>query len=129
MTKFVLLLKNFEKAASRLEEVLQIEKTDIVRDSAIQRFEIVFDLAWKTLKAFLEEYHNITCASPRNCFKEAFRQELIKYNEFWIEITSLRNYTVHTYSEIFAEKVYADLPQALKYFKELLKNFQNQTKN
>jgi len=128
MTKFTSLSEDFKTALLRLEEVLQMEKNDVIRDSAIQRFEIVFDLAWKTLKAFLEEYHNITCSSPRNCFRESFRQKLIDYDEFWIEITSLRNYTAHTYSEKLAEKVYNGLPQALAYFQKLSEEIQKQIK-
>lgn len=43
MTKFKSLLEDFKNALSRFEEVLKLEKNEIVRDSAIQRFEIVFD--------------------------------------------------------------------------------------
>lgn len=57
MTKFKSLQSDFEKAILRLAEVLKEIKTDIVRDSAIKRFEITFDLSWKAVKAFLEEYH------------------------------------------------------------------------
>jgi len=32
------LLKDFQKATKKLEEVLKMEKTEIVRDSAIKRF-------------------------------------------------------------------------------------------
>lgn len=129
MKKLISLIEDFEKSLSRLEEVLKMEKNDIIRDSAIQRFEIVFDLAWKTLKTFLEEYHNVVCTSPRNCFKEAFRQKLIAYDEFWINVTSIRNYTVHTYSEKIAEKVYEALPQALEYFKKIFEEIRTQSKN
>lgn len=129
MTKLESLIEDFENALSRLQEVLEMEKNEIVRDSAIQRFEMVFDLAWKTLKTFLEEYHNATCTSPRNCFKEAFRQHLIEFDDFWINITSIRNYTVHTYSEKLAEKVYKSLPEAFNYFQKLLQEIKKQLKN
>jgi len=121
-------LEDFEKALLRLEEVLKMEKTDIVRDSAIKRFEIVFDLGWKTLKAYLEEEHNAICASPKNCFQEAFHQGLIEYDEFWIKLTSLRNYAVHAYGEILAEKIYTDLPQAFSHFQKFLEVVKNQMK-
>ena len=119
-TKFTSLLKDFDKAVARLDEILQMKKNDVVRDSAIKRFEIVFDLGWKTLKACLEERYNAPCASPRACFREAFSQGLIPHDEFWIDVTSFRNYTVHTYKETLAEKVYAGLPKALEYFQKLL---------
>jgi Nucleotidyltransferase substrate binding protein like len=49
----------------------------IVRDSAIQRSEISFELCCKFLKTYLEEQHNASCTSPRTCFRSAFRHEVI----------------------------------------------------
>jgi len=37
------ILKDFQKAIERLEEVLILEETEINRDSAIKRFELCFD--------------------------------------------------------------------------------------
>lgn len=121
MGKYTSLYGSFEKAAERLDEVLALEETDVVRDSAIQRFEICFELAWKTLKTHLEEEHNAVCSSPRSCFREAFHQGIIKHDPFWIELTVLRNYTSHTYNEKMAKRVYEGLPEALRHFQELLK--------
>ena len=56
---------------TRLAQALALPKDDIVRDSAIQRFEISFELCWKFLKAYLEEEHNASCTSPRTCFRAA----------------------------------------------------------
>jgi nucleotidyltransferase substrate binding protein (TIGR01987 family) len=119
MSKLESLIKNFDNALKRFEAILGEEKTDIVRDSAIKRFEIVFDLAWKTTKAFLEKEHNIVCASPRNCLKEAFRLGLIEYDDYWFTLIDDRNYTAHAYSEALADKIYSDLPQALVFFQKL----------
>lgn len=129
MTKFQSLYEDFNNALLRFEEVIKEPKTDIVRDSAIKRFEILFDLSWKTLKAFLEENHNVTCVSPKTCFREAFRVGLISYNESWIKLADDRNYTVHTYREALAEKIYKDLPQALQTFKELAAAFKSQIRS
>src|SRR5437879_6866882 len=73
MTKSGSLRADFEKAITRLEEALALPKDAIVRDSAIQRFEISFELCWKFLKAYLEEEHNASCTSPRICYRAAFR--------------------------------------------------------
>lgn len=127
-TKFSSLFEDFDKAVLRLDEILREPKNDIVRDSAIKRFEIVFDLGWKTLKAFLEEEHNILCSSPRSCFREAFGQNIIAHDDFWIDVISLRNYTVHTYKEALAEKVYTGLPRALEYFQKLLDTLKKENK-
>ena len=127
MKKFEAIREDFEKAVGRLEEVLQLEKTDVVRDSAIKRFELVFDMGWKTLKALLEEKHAVSCQSPRICFQEAFRVGVIAYDEFWISVTGARNYTAHAYREAFAEKIYAGLPSILQKFQELRAILRGQT--
>ena len=55
MTKRGSLQADFARAITRLEQALALPKDDIVRDSAIQRFEICFELCWKFLKAYLEK--------------------------------------------------------------------------
>ncbi len=120
MTKLESLIEDYGSILKRFEEVLREEKTDIIRDSAIKRFEISFDLAWKTVKAYLEERHNVTCVSPKTCFREAFRVGLIDYDEVWTKLADDRNYTAHVYKEALAEKIYKELPEALTAFQKLL---------
>jgi nucleotidyltransferase substrate binding protein (TIGR01987 family) len=120
MTKLLSLREDFASATNRLNEVLSLPPDAVVRDSAIQRFEIAFELCWKYLKAFLEEEHNVTCTSPRTCFRAAFKQGLIEDDPFWLDLTKLRNYTVHTYNESLAEYVYARLPEATHRFSAAL---------
>ena len=119
MSKFESLFEDFQKAVKRFSEVLQQEENEFMRDSAIQRFEFSFDISWKTLKAFLEEYYNMRCVSPRACFREAFQQGLIDYDELWIKMTDWRNEAVHTYNEKLAGTLYKKLPKALTLFKLL----------
>ena len=119
MSKFEAIKKQYQKTLKRLEEILEIPKSDIVRDSAIKRFEFTFDLSWKLLKAYLEEKKGISCQSPKDCFREAFRQGIIQYDEKWLSITDLRNQAVHTYEEKFADYLFKQLPDILKYFQLL----------
>lgn len=119
MTKLEAAIGQFENALTRLKEVLNEPKTDIVRDSAIQRFEFTLDISWKMLKALLEEKQGIICASPKECFREAYRQKVIDYDEDWIRFVDMRNETVHTYKEEIAERIYNQLPDALKHFEVL----------
>lgn len=119
MTKFDLQLDQFRKAITRLEEVLSLSKTDIIRDSAIQRFEFCLDLAWKTLQTYLRDRKGVVANSPKDVFREAYQNQLIEYSEDWIKLVDLRNETVHTYDEATAENVYGELPSALKRFQEI----------
>ena len=116
MLRFEKARTQFGGAVERLREVLALEKTDVVRDSAIQRFEFTVDLSWKALKAFLEEKKGLVCRSPKDCFREAFRQGIIDYDERWLKWIELRNQTSHTYNEALAESVYAQLSDAAEDF-------------
>ena len=118
MTKTDALSQEFGEAMHRLDEVLQNQKSDIVRDAAIKRFELAFDLAWKAVKARLEE-EGVSCASPLVCFKEAYRTGMLAFEEMWVEMVHTRNKTVHTYDLELAEQVYAVLPDMLAAFKKL----------
>ena len=46
--------KDFFNALDRLEDTLKYEKNDIVIDGVLYRFEFTFELAWKTVKDYLE---------------------------------------------------------------------------
>lgn len=118
--KFETLYKEYTEAVAGLADVLRQPKNEFMRDSAIKRFEIAFDLAWKTIKAHVEE-KGIICASPVACFKEAYRQGILNYDDIWVkELVETRNKTVHTYDEKLAEEVYDALPRFLQAFQELL---------
>lgn len=111
--------KDFEKSIKRLDEVLKLKKTGIIRDSAIKRFELCFDLAWKSSKAYAKS-KGVECYSPKDCFKEAFQLKLIDYDEQWLDMLNDRNLTTHLYKEEQADKVYSKLANYLKMFKRLL---------
>jgi|SRR3989338_5564576 len=124
MTKYEAQLAQLSKALQRLKEALAAPKNDIVRDSAIQRFEFTIDMTWKLVKTILEEKHGVVCHSPKECFREAYKQKMLVYDEFWLELVDMRNETSHTYKEEIAESVYIRLPKAAEYITGLLKIIQ-----
>ena len=119
MTKLESLKKQYQRAVGRFDEILKEEKNDIIRDSAIKRFEFTFDLAWKVCKAFLDEEKGVMCSSPKECFREAYRNGIIDHDDFWLQMTDWRNEAVHIYSEKFADVLYEKLPETLKYFRKI----------
>ena len=119
-SKYEAVKGQYQRALQRLEDVLRQEKNEYIRDSAIKRFEFTFDLSWKFLKEFLEKDRGVICASPKGCFREAYRQGLFEYDDFWIEMTDMRNQTAHTYREETAEEIFNKLPAALEHFRLLL---------
>jgi len=113
------LLEDFRKTIKRLEEVLKLEKTKVIRDSAIKRFELCFDLVWKSIKFFAQK-EGLECYSPKECFKIAFQLKLIEHDEKWLEMIKDHNLTTHLYKEEQADMVYQKLPRYLEMFKSLL---------
>ena len=120
-------MANLLSAVERLDEVLREPKSDIVRDSAVKRFELCTDLAWKLVKTHLAERHGIVSSSPKSCIREAFRQGLIDYDEGWLKLIDLRNEAVHIYNVAIAEKVYAQLPDALARYRLLADTIRRDT--
>lgn len=113
--------QDFQKAIVKLDEVLKENKTEITRDSAIKRFEICFDLAWKAIKIHAQK-EGLECYSPRTCFKTAFQLKLIAYDELWLKMVDDRNSTAHLYGEDLADVVYKNLSSYLELFKKLALN-------
>lgn len=87
---FVLLRQALENGASAL--------STLEKEGVIQRFEYSFELAWKTLKDFLEAGGLvISPVTPRQVIKEAFAAKVIADGQTWIDMLDHRNLLSHTY--------------------------------
>ena len=109
--------QNLEKAFSSLEKALTISSvTELERAGLIKIYELTFELAWKTLKDYLED-QAIAVKFPRDTIKEAFKYDLIEDGELWLEMLGNRNLMVHAYDETrakLAQQLISD-----KYFQAL----------
>lgn len=126
MNKLETQIDQLSKIIGRLREVLEQDKNEYMRDSAIKRFELSFDLTWKSIKVFLEDKRGVICKSPKGCFREAYKQGLVDYDEFWLKMTDMRNATTHIYREEIADDIYENLPKILKYFEKLLEKLSSE---
>ncbi len=113
-------LNYFRQAVDNLNEVMLEDKTDIVRDSAIKRYEICYELAWKSVQELLKREGYEVCKSPRRCFKEAFQQGWIDDEEGFADMVENRNLTTHTYDKELADAVYQKINGYLALFESLL---------
>jgi len=112
------ILKDFEKAIAALREVLSVEKNKITRDSALLRFQLCFELAWKTIKVHARA-EGVECFSPKSCFQTAFQLNLVDYDENWINMVEDRNSIVYLYEEEEADRIYDKLSDYLTLFEKL----------
>ncbi len=109
---------NFDRAFVLLREVYDRKLDTLSRlekEGAIQRFEVAFELAWKTIKDYLEESGVVVNpVTPRNVIKEAFTARLLDDADVWIGMMLHRNLLSHTYDI----KVFEMVLQALaeRYF-------------
>jgi nucleotidyltransferase substrate binding protein (TIGR01987 family) len=92
--------QNFEKAYGQFHAaILDFEKLNILeKEGLIQRFEYTFELAWKTLKDYLES-QEVVVRFPREVIKAAFHYELIQDGDMWMDMLEKRNLLAHTYDE------------------------------
>lgn len=93
-------MENFTKAYNKLSEAISLypHLNDIEKEGMVQRFEYTFELAWKTLKDYLESKGEIE-KFPRDVIKKAFETQLITEGELWLEMLDNRNRMAHTYDE------------------------------
>lgn len=103
-------IENYHHALAQLAEAVQVyEKSpgdSLYRDGLIQRFEFTVELAWKSLKEYLEDQGAVLgIASPRGVLKEAYAAGAIVDAETWNHIIEARNITSHVYDEKTAQTV------------------------
>lgn len=100
---------NFKNALGQLEEAMLLmdERTlsRLEKQGAIQAFEFTHELAWKTLKDFLQSRGNQELFGSRDVTREAFKLGLIEDGQSWMEMIKSRNLTSHTYDEATADEI------------------------
>lgn len=126
LTKKQSQLHDLKIAAQRLQEAVDKQKDDIVRDAVIQRFEFTFELTWKTLGTVLKE-NGIDFKGVKSVFRDAARIGLLENPEIWFSYLEARNLTTHTYDLEIAEKVYQKAKEFSKDVKILLQKLHRST--
>lgn len=109
----------FDDILNRFGEALALPASDIVRDSAILRFELTFEVAWKLCQRLVAE-EGLEANSPRQAFQQAFGLGWMSDEEVWVDIIRARNLAVHVYRQEYAEALYRELPRFYAAFRELL---------
>lgn len=118
------------RAADALERALDVlaehegakEERLLLRDGVIQRFEIAFELSWKTLRRYLRVYglSRVEHMTNRELFRQGQVQGVIRDAEAWFTFLRHRNLTSHVYNETIAEEVFSSAAPLLAELRYLI---------
>ena len=94
----------------------------VLRDGVIQRFEFTFELSWKMMKRYLEEFglEKVDGLNNRDLFRVGFEQGLLDDPEAWFHYLKMRNQSSHIYDAGKAAAVFASARQFQQAAQELL---------
>jgi nucleotidyltransferase substrate binding protein (TIGR01987 family) len=96
--------QNFDRAFVLLRSAMENGPevlNPLEKEGVIQRFEYCFELAWKTMKDYLEEGGFVFATiTPRQVLKDAYAAKIIDDGQVWIDMLDQRNLLSHTYSPV-----------------------------
>jgi nucleotidyltransferase substrate binding protein (TIGR01987 family) len=116
--------QNFDRACILLREALErgpVVLSPLEKEGVVQRFEYTFELAWKTMKDYLE-YGGVAISpvTPRQVIKEAFAARVIADGQVWIDMLDHRNLLSHIYDfTVFGKAVDAVVARYLPAVEQL----------
>ncbi len=106
--------ENYEKALRLLREALDDVDglSDLEKEGTIQRFEFPVELAWKTLKDYLE-YGGVLLAqnTPKIVVKQAFAAKIITDGQLWIDMLDFRNALSYRYDQTMFDRAVREIPE------------------
>jgi nucleotidyltransferase substrate binding protein (TIGR01987 family) len=98
-------LSDFNRIYEKLQAVFAEPESELIRDAAIQRFEIAYELAWKTMKLWLAG-KDIDVRNAKDTLRAALEQGIIDDGNAWARLHEMRNMTSHVYDEGVAQRVF-----------------------
>jgi nucleotidyltransferase substrate binding protein (TIGR01987 family) len=103
---------NYRRAFTLLREAVEKEEplSQLEKEGLIQRFEYSTELAWKTMKDYLEsEGMVLDQITPRTVIRSAFEAGIISRGETWQKALDARNLMSHTYDLKVFEQAIAEI--------------------
>lgn len=101
--------QNFKKAFGQLSRAAALaqerELSELEQQGLIQAFEFTHELAWNTLKDFLEAHGTANLYGSKDATRAAFAAGLIENGDAWMAMIKSRNQTTHTYNEETADEI------------------------
>lgn len=101
--------QNFNKAFSQLSGAVALAQqrplSELEQQGLIQAFAFTHELAWNTLKDFLQERGAADLFGSKDATRQAFAAGLIENGEIWMAMIQSRNLTTHTYDQTTADEI------------------------
>ena len=97
----------FKKAFYKLKEFIDTDNgSEKDRAAIIHAYEYTFELWWKALQKYLQQYETVTEHGPGATIRNAFQFGIIEDGEDYMDLLRDRNLIAHTYKENIAIEIH-----------------------
>jgi nucleotidyltransferase substrate binding protein (TIGR01987 family) len=97
---------NFNKALTQLQKFIDKgELSELEAQGLVKAFEYTYELAWNTIKDFLEFSGQSDIYGSRDAIRKGFQVGIITDGDGWMDMLKSRNQTSHTYNEDTARQI------------------------
>lgn len=107
-------LENYGRAYLLLSEAIALSRqrplSKLEQEGVVQRFEYIWELAWKLMKDYLSAAGVVLeTITPAATIRAAFTAKIISHGDPWMRALDARNRMSHTYSEKAFARVVNDI--------------------
>lgn len=100
--------ETFKKAFSKLKEFIKTDNgTEKDRAAIIHAYEYTFELWWKALQKYLQDFETVTEFGPGSTIRNAFQYGIIEDGQKYMDLLRDRNLIAHTYKENVSIEIHA----------------------
>lgn len=121
---------NFHDALNNLAEIYKYEEPyeNVVLTGLVTYYSLCFEQSWKAMKEILEDqgFSEGRTGSPKQVIKTAFRAEMIKDEELWLDALNARNNVAHAYNRDIAQDI---VKQAKEKFYDMFCELKDEMEN
>lgn len=97
----------FKKTFYKLKEFIDTDNgSEKDRAAIIHTYEYTFELWWKSLQKYLQQYETVTEHGPGATIRNAFQFGIIEDGEDYMDLLRDRNLIAHTYKENTAIEIH-----------------------
>ncbi|KJV05395.1 nucleotidyltransferase substrate binding protein [Methylocucumis oryzae] len=103
---------NYQKALAQLTKFIDKgELNELEEQGLIQAFEYTHELAWNVLRDYLLEKGHQNIHGSKDATRAAFKLDLLKDGDSWMDMIRDRNRTSHTYNQETADAIANNIKQ------------------